>query len=85
MRVTVKFFAALREVVGSRELQLQLDDGSTVASLLERLSREYPRLGALCQAAAPTVNQEYSSLGAELHEGDEVVFIPPVSGGCDDL
>lgn len=85
MQVTVKFFAALKDVVGCRELQLQLDDGSTVASLLERLSREYPRLGAFSQAVVPSVNQEYSSLGTELHEGDEVAFIPPVSGGCDDL
>ncbi len=83
MQVTVRFFAALQEAVGRRELAFDIEPGATVEHLLELLSGEYPRLGPLCQAAVPSVNHEYSSHTTELHDGDEIVFIPPVSGGRD--
>ena len=83
MRVQVRFFAALRDAVGAREVERNLEDGSTVATLLEGLTSDYPRLAPHTQAMAPSVNQDSCTLQTELHEGDEVAFSPPVSGGRD--
>jgi len=79
MRVTVKFFASVREVVGSRSQEVDLPDGATLADLWQTYVEKYPRLGNLALAYA--VNHEYSGLQRVLKDGDEVAFIPPVSGG----
>ncbi|HID85946.1 MAG TPA: molybdopterin converting factor subunit 1 [Anaerolineae bacterium] len=80
MRVRARFFALYREAVGQREAELEVSEGTTVADLWGRLGQEFPRLAAISPAAA-AVNAEYVPLEAELHEGDEVAFLPPVSGG----
>ncbi|MFQ6057504.1 MAG: molybdopterin converting factor subunit 1 [Anaerolineae bacterium] len=79
MRVKVRFFASYRELVGRRELELEVAAGATVADLWRRLGQEFPRLSAISPAAA--VNMEYVPFEVGLHDGDEVAFLPPVSGG----
>ena len=81
MRVHVRFFAALREVVGREDLDLDLPEGGTPEDVWTRLVSDHPALGPHRKSLAAAVNRRYSPLAAALREGDEVVFIPPVSGG----
>jgi molybdopterin converting factor subunit 1 len=77
----MRYFAAIREALGRREEVLELPLGATVLSVWERLVEECPRLTQ--QRYRPAVNQEYASPMTVLADGDELVFIPPVSGGGD--
>jgi molybdopterin synthase catalytic subunit len=83
MQVTVRFFAGQRDIVGAAELPCELADGATVGVLWEHLIARYPRLGGFRRRVLYAVNQEYSDIDTALHDGDEVAFIPPVSGGSD--
>jgi molybdopterin synthase sulfur carrier subunit len=80
MRVRARFFASYREAIGQREMGVEVEQGTTVAELWQRLGQEFPRLAAISPAAA-AVNMRYVPLEAELHDGDEVAFLPLVSGG----
>lgn len=79
LTVTVQMFAAYREAVGARELTLQVPEGATVGDVWETLREQYPRLRIAHPAAA--LDQEYAELETPVHEGAEVAFLPPVSGG----
>ena len=81
MRVRVRFFAGIREVVGRPEAQLELPEGATAADLWSRLAAEHPALLARRAGLAAAVNRRYAGLETTLGDGDEVVFVPPVSGG----
>jgi MoaE-MoaD fusion protein len=81
MRVTVRFFAGQRDIVGASEQLVELENGATLGMLWEQLIERYPRLGGFRRRVLYAVNQEYSDLDSELRDGDEVAFIPPVSGG----
>lgn len=80
MRVQVRYFAAVREIVGDSEALWELSESATVRNLWEQITTAHPQLQQLTCTAA--VNQEYVSSDINLHDGDEVVFIPPVSGGA---
>jgi len=77
--VRARLFASYREAAGTARLDVELPSGSTVGDLLERLAQRIPALKTAKGMVA--LNQVYVSPEAELHEGDEVAFIPPVSGG----
>lgn len=79
--VRVRLFASLREIVGRGELELELRDGSTPADAWRELSLGHPALGQKRASLAAAINQRYASFDDDLAEGDELVFIPPVSGG----
>ncbi len=81
MKVKVKFFAILRERVGKGEITKEIEEGSTVAELWEALKTDYPDLLPVTTRLLYAVNQNYVSPGHVLNERDEVVFVPPVSGG----
>ena len=81
MTVRVKFFAILRERAGASELSKELSEGSTVADLWRELQKDYPKLAVPGIRLLYAVNQNYVSTDYCLREHDEVVFIPPVSGG----
>ena len=82
MNTRIRYFASLRETTGQNEETLTLPDDATVAALRETLLARYPRLQTVMGRALCAVNHHYVSLETILHEGDEVVFIPPVGGGC---
>jgi molybdopterin synthase sulfur carrier subunit len=77
--VRVRLFAAYREAVGARELEIPLHAASTLADLTELLAARIPSLRTTRGLVA--LNQTYVTTDVELHDGDEVAFIPPVSGG----
>lgn len=81
MKVTVRFFAGQRDIVGTSTQVREVAAGTTLGMLWEQLTADYPPLGAFRRGVLPAVNQEYSDLATELHDGDEAAFIPPVSGG----
>ncbi len=81
MQITVRYFAAHRDITGCAEEQIELLEGATVGGLWEQLTTRYPRLVGYTGRLLYAVNQEFSQLSTQLNEGDEVAFIPPVSGG----
>jgi len=81
MKVRIKFFAILRERAGMGELSREISDGSTVADLWRQLQRDYPKLDVPGIRLLYAVNQNYVDLNHKLSDNDEVVFVPPVSGG----
>lgn len=81
MKVKVKFFAILRERAGATEVTKEIREGSTVRELWELLQRDYPRLAPVQMRLLYAVNQDYVNADYVLKERDEVVFVPPVSGG----
>ena len=84
MHVTVRLFARLRELAGAAELAREVPDGSTALDVWNGLSRDYPPLAAYTKAVSVAVNEEYARLTSTVRDGDEVAFLPPVSGGSDE-
>lgn len=80
MEVTVRLFATYREAAGRNELPWEIEEGATVGDLWRELQEAYPRLPKVQPAAA--INAEYARLDETLQAGDEVAFLPPVSGGA---
>jgi molybdopterin synthase sulfur carrier subunit len=81
MRVRVRLFASLRETAGVPEAWVELPEGSTAEEAWVRLAGEFPSLAARRASLAVSVNRRYARFDTVLREGDELVFIPPVSGG----
>jgi len=81
MLVTIRLFARLREIAGAAELERTLPDGATARTAWDVLVGEFPPLEDYATAVSCAVNEEYARLTAVLKDGDEVAFLPPVSGG----
>ena len=81
MFVTIHLFARLREIAGAAELRRELPDGATARDAWTVLAGEFPALAGYESATSCAVNEEYASLTTALGDGDEVAFLPPVSGG----
>ncbi|MGF1491016.1 MAG: MoaD/ThiS family protein [Microcoleaceae cyanobacterium] len=79
--VVVKLFAAFQEAYGSPELTLQLPAGTPVIQILEHCLQEHPQLEQWRDITRFGVNFDFVSPETQLQNGDEVVLIPPVSGG----
>ncbi|HEV7665676.1 MAG TPA: molybdopterin converting factor subunit 1 [Chloroflexota bacterium] len=77
--VQIRLFASYREAAGTRSLEAPVSQGATVADLVELLAERIPALRTAPGLIA--VNYTYVQPDFELHQGDEVAFIPPVSGG----
>lgn len=82
MRVTVKLFARLREVVGSEQLVHEVKDGATLGDLLQELHTQFPGLRELATRTFVALNHQLATPSSPLHDGDEVALFPPVSGGA---
>jgi sulfur-carrier protein len=81
IRVRVRFFAGQRDIVGQAELPVELEPGATVGAVWELMSTRYPRLTGYSGRLLLAVNQQFADVATLLADGDEVSFIPPVSGG----
>jgi molybdopterin converting factor subunit 1 len=81
MRVKVRLFASLREAAGRPEVFLELPAGATAEEAWQRLAGDFPALAPRRASLAVSVNRQYAGFDAALDDGDELVFIPPVSGG----
>ena len=68
-------------MVGRTDLDLDVPEGATPEDVWRRLAETHPALSARRASLSAAVNRRYSGFDAALAEGDEVVFVPPVSGG----
>src|SRR4051794_38742122 len=82
MRVRGGYFGIFREMGGSEDESVELADGARLAELYSDLQQRIPSLSKFAGSIALSINYEYSSLDAPLHDGDEVALLPPVSGGA---
>jgi molybdopterin converting factor subunit 1 len=81
MRVTVRLFARLRDLAGSGELVREVPGPATVQTVWRALIAEMPALQDYERTMSVAVNADYSKMSAAVSDGDEVAFLPPVSGG----
>src|SRR3984893_14094319 len=81
MRVRVLFFGRLKDIVGKSEENADLFEGARVEDLFARYGRSFPELAQFRSSVVASVNQEFAEWRAPLSSGDEVAFLPPVSGG----
>jgi molybdopterin synthase catalytic subunit len=81
MKVTVKLFAAARELVGQAEVTVEMAAGGDVAQLRRELAERTPPLASLASRSLIAVNAEYAGDATPIAAGDELALIPPVSGG----
>ncbi|MCY3680846.1 MAG: molybdopterin converting factor subunit 1 [Gemmatimonadetes bacterium] len=81
MNIKVLFFASCRDLIGTGESEMTLPDGATVTDLISKLASEQARFTDMAPSLMVSVNQAYVERDAELRDGDEIAFIPPVSGG----
>src|SRR5260221_1206673 len=81
MHVRVLFFGRLKDIVGRSEENAELSEGAGVEDLFARYGRSFPELAQFRSSVVASVNQEFAEWRAPLSPGDEVAFLPPVSGG----
>ncbi len=81
INVTVKLFAAYQEVYGTSELKLSFPRPTTVGEILDYLMREKPELEKWRELTRFGVNLQFVAAETVINDGDEIVLIPPVSGG----
>jgi molybdopterin converting factor subunit 1 len=81
MQVRVLFFGRLKDIVGKSEENAELSEGARVEDLFARYGRSFPELAQFRSSVVASVNQEFAEWRAPLTSGDEVAFLPPVSGG----
>jgi len=79
MKCRIKTFGIAREILGSKEVELEIN-GRTVADLQKELNQQYPSLESL-NSLFIAINQNYADGSTVLKETDEIALIPPVSGG----
>jgi molybdopterin converting factor subunit 1 len=77
----VRLFARLRDIAGASELARDVAPGATIADLWRQLAREFPELAQYERSISSAVNADYARMNQVVADGDEVAFLPPVSGG----
>jgi molybdopterin converting factor subunit 1 len=82
MRVKVQLFARLRELAGRGETHVDVPPGARVADVWRTIASAHPELEPFGGAVSCAVNADFAQRTAVVHEGDEVAFLPPVSGGA---
>jgi molybdopterin converting factor subunit 1 len=81
MKVRTKFFAAMKDIMGIAEAELELPEGITAGELFQQYCQQHAPLSGYANNTMISVNLEFVPPETRLHEGDEIAFIPPVSGG----
>lgn len=81
VRVKVLFFGRLKEIVGRAEDSTEVADGATIEALFLKYGACHPDLARFRASLVASRNQEFAAWSTPLHAGDEIAFLPPVSGG----
>ena len=79
--IKVRLFAALKEIIGKNQLDLQIPEGSTVKDVIAVIEETYPAVKKIIKISKYAVNMEYTETEKKMTEGDEITIIMPVSGG----
>ena len=80
MRIKIRAFGIAKDILSATSLDFEMEEGSTIEELKSNLIRKYPDFAQL-RSLAFAINESYVTENSILHENDEVVLIPPVSGG----
>ncbi len=81
MSIRVLFHASLAEITGLAETEVEAGEFADVASIFARFLADHPRLAAHRDSLLYAVNREFAQPQTRVEDGDEVAFLPPVSGG----
>jgi len=81
MRIRVQFYAQLRDLVGMRELDVDIAEGATVHDLLEKIYAQQPALRPDNKSILIGVGVEFVDRNYKLKPGEEIAIMPPVQGG----
>jgi molybdopterin converting factor small subunit len=81
IRVRVLFFGRLKEIAGRADDEVELVEGAPIESVFALYSAQYPELARYRGSLVASRNQEFAAWSTPLHAGDEIGFLPPVSGG----
>jgi molybdopterin synthase catalytic subunit len=81
MRARVLFFGMLKEVVGQASEDAEFPTGADLRAVFESYAERFPKLRQMASSIVVARNQEFAALSTALADGDEVAFLPPVSGG----
>jgi len=81
IRVTVLFFGRLKDLAGHAEDSAEFSDATTIEQLFALYAARYPELAKYRSSVVASRNQEFAAWDTPLRSGDEVAFLPPVSGG----
>jgi len=81
MRVTVLFFATLKDRAGTKSAEIEIAENTTVKKLKEQVVKTYPNLTVSMKTAIVALNKEFAFDDALIPKGAEIAFFPPVSGG----
>jgi molybdopterin converting factor subunit 1 len=81
MRVRLLYFAMLRDIIGAPEANVTLPTGTRPRDVWSTLRGEHAELAGYVDPPLTAINETYASPDAELHDGDDLAFIPPVAGG----
>jgi len=83
VRVRVLFFGILKDVVGRSEDCIEVDEGEPLGSIFDRYAQQFPRMGQMASSIVLACNQQFCDRSSAVGDGDEIAFLPPVSGGAD--
>jgi molybdopterin converting factor subunit 1 len=81
VRISVRLFARLREITGRAELSREVPEGATAQTAWDALVGEFPELAGYTTSISVAVNEDYARMTTTIGDGDEIAFLPPVSGG----
>jgi molybdopterin converting factor subunit 1 len=81
IKIAIKYFASIRELVGQKESILVVEEGSTIDDPLADLKNQYPKAAKIIDCSFIALNEGYVSDHAVLKDRDTLAIIPPVSGG----
>ena len=81
MKVRAQFYAQLRDLVGTREMDVDLAEAATVGDLLDQIYAQQPRLRPYDKSILIGAGVEFVDRNYKLKQGDEISIMPPVQGG----
>ena len=81
MQTRVLFFGKLKDIAGVAERSVEIRPKETIDDLFRRLSQDLPQIAAFRSSVVASRNQEFAPWSSILEPGDEIAFLPPVSGG----
>jgi molybdopterin converting factor subunit 1 len=81
VRVKVLFFSRIRELTGLGEDTIEISDRASLDDVFRHYVGRYPKLGGFRASLVASRNQEFAAWDTRIAAGDEIAFLPPVSGG----
>jgi sulfur-carrier protein len=81
MRITIRLFGRLHDLCGGTEFERDAPGAATVATVWAMLAAEFPLVAPYARSVSAAVNADFAKMTTVIADGDEVAFLPPVSGG----